>query len=613
MSGSSPTPGVTDVRGPVPGTPALQFAPYDLGALGYLEEEFFVSGRAEAFASDNPEVAGAQVSPVDSADYLTRLVVRRPIDPARCNGSVIVEWLNVSGGIDVEPDWALSHRHIIREGFAWVGASVQKAGIDGGGLMEGENHLKALFPERYQTLVHPGDSYSFDMYSQIGRLLRGGDVPLAPLAPDRLIGAGHSQSAAFLVRYINDIDPLAGVFDGFYVHGRGATGARLDGWRIPPRDGAGGEQSGDLMNGVPTPIRDDVRVPVLTLQSETDVVLLGGGRARQPDNDSFRLWEITGSAHAETYLLVASREDTGRESPAELATLLNATEGVSALFPTKVPIASGPQQHYVSHAAFGPSGPLDRGWGATAARRAPGDGRRRRHPRARRARHRPWRYPDAVGRRAGRNPVGPRRSRCRPDELLVRDDRAVRPGDPRRAVPGRSRRLPPALRGVARRRDRTWVPPRGRQARDPGRRRSRVPGLGASSCIATSGGGLVQVGSLRPLHSVAGEGDPMRPAESALAGERGAAGLGPPGPDPSAGQSWRAIRFSVSRRIGLAVVLSVSLALVAGALGISFALQSEDQAHMALTSLLPATATANEILAVLVDQQTGERGYEITA
>jgi len=352
VSGSSPTAGVTDVRGPVPGTPALQFAPYDLGALGYLEEEFFVSGRAEAFASENPEVAGAQVSAVDGADYLTRLVVRRPIDPARFNGSVIVEWLNVSGGIDVEPDWALSHRHIIREGFAWVGASVQKAGIDGGGLMEGENHLKALFPERYQTLVHPGDSYSFDMYSQIGRLLRGGDGPLAPLVPVRLIGAGHSQSAAFLVRYINDIDPLAGVFDGFYVHGRGATGARLDGWRIPPRDGAGGEQSGDLMNGVPTPIRADVRVPVLTLQSETDVVLLGGGRARQPDNDSFRLWEITGSAHAETYLLVASREDTGRESPAELATLLNATEGVSALFPTKVPIASGPQQHYVSHAAL---------------------------------------------------------------------------------------------------------------------------------------------------------------------------------------------------------------------------------------------------------------------
>ena len=158
----------------------IQFAPYDLGALGYLEEEFFVSGRAEALASDNTKVAGAQVSPVDSADYLTRLVVRRPIDPARFNGSVIVEWLNVSGGIDVEPDWALSHRHIIREGFAWVGASVQKAGIDGGGLMEGENHLKALFPERYQTLVHPGDSYSFDMYSQIGRLLRGGDVRSHP-------------------------------------------------------------------------------------------------------------------------------------------------------------------------------------------------------------------------------------------------------------------------------------------------------------------------------------------------------------------------------------------------------------------------------------------------
>ena len=90
---------------------------------------------------------------------------------------------------------------------------------------------------------------------------------------------------------------------------------------------------------------------MLTLQSETDVVGLGGGLARQPDSDRFRLWEVAGAAHAETYLLAATNLDTGKLSPEELASLLDSTEGLDR-FPTEVPINSGPQSHYVGHAAL---------------------------------------------------------------------------------------------------------------------------------------------------------------------------------------------------------------------------------------------------------------------
>ncbi len=51
------------------------------------------------------------------------------------NGTVVVEWLNVSGGGDGSPDWFFLHRHLMREGVAWVGVSAQKAGIDGGGVL----------------------------------------------------------------------------------------------------------------------------------------------------------------------------------------------------------------------------------------------------------------------------------------------------------------------------------------------------------------------------------------------------------------------------------------------------------------------------------------------
>jgi hypothetical protein len=333
------------VEGPIPGKALTQFAPYDLSELGYLEEEYLVSGQAQAYA----RVGEGQwsVAPADRSEYRTRFVVRRPLDPSRFNGTVIVEWFNVTGGSDVEPDWALMHRHIMREGFAWVGASVQKAGLDGGGIMEGQNHIKALDPDRYGSLIHPGDAYSYDMYSQIGRIIRDSadEGPLGPLVAARLLASGHSQSAAFLVTYVNAVDPIAAVSDGFLVHGRGATGSELDGFR------AGRSTGADPSAQTPTLIREDLRVPVLTLQTETDVCVLGSGYTRQPDNDRFRLWEVAGSAHAETYLLVASRADTGTLTPEELAAMLDPTVGL-ANFPTPTPICSGPQQHYVGHAAL---------------------------------------------------------------------------------------------------------------------------------------------------------------------------------------------------------------------------------------------------------------------
>ena len=46
----------------------------------------------------------------------------------------------------------------------------------------------------------------------------------------------------------------------------------------------------------PTLTRTDLDVPVLTFSSETDLVgdRLGYGRARQPDTDVFRSWEVPG-------------------------------------------------------------------------------------------------------------------------------------------------------------------------------------------------------------------------------------------------------------------------------------------------------------------------------
>ena len=112
----------------------------------------------------------------ETAPYTTRAVVYRPINPAKFNGTVVVEWLNVSGGLDDAPDWTLAHNELVREG------------LSGRGLRAGCRREPAQVPRStsascdvrgsrqsdacYASLSHPGDSFSYDMYSQAGQAIR---------------------------------------------------------------------------------------------------------------------------------------------------------------------------------------------------------------------------------------------------------------------------------------------------------------------------------------------------------------------------------------------------------------------------------------------------------
>jgi hypothetical protein len=340
------------LEGPVPGDPFL-IAGGDPAAAGYLREEWFLSGTASGYEPRGERGTNGRWQAVraGTAPFRTRFVVLRPADPARFDGTTVVEWMNVSGGVDAAPDFLFLRRHLLRRGSAWVGVSVQKAGIDGGGLVPGLP-LKQANAERYRALVHPGDAFAFDIYTQVGRVLRErGAGPLGPLAPRELVAIGESQSAAFLVTYVNAVDPIERCYDAFLIHGRPGSGPPLDGRFVREADSKLElARLGEFL-GEGHRIRQDVRVPVLTLQSETDVVALGGGRARQPDGERFRLWELAGAAHFDTYGLVAAHADREGIPVEELAAHLAPTRellGMSA----SLPVNAGPQQHYVLNAAL---------------------------------------------------------------------------------------------------------------------------------------------------------------------------------------------------------------------------------------------------------------------
>jgi Alpha/beta hydrolase domain len=342
---------------PVPAVSAMEGEPpvlipaYPLESVGYTEQEFLVEGVARSFGLTGERTPDGRWSVTEDAEapYVTRILVRRPADPAAFSGTVAVEWNNVSAGVDVSPDWSLLQRELTGRGHIWVGVSVQKAGIDGGGLVDGF-HLKRLAPDRYGLLKHPGDAWSFDIFSQVGALLRSPSAAaLGVTGAGRLIALGESQSAFFLVTYINAIDAEAQVYDGFFVHGRGASGVSLGGAWTSRRQLD--KEVGSVLRAGPERIRDDARVPVLVLQSETDVVVLGGGAPAQPDGEQLRLWEMAGASHVDTYTLVASARDDGSLAPEALAELMKPT--TTLMFATTdFPVNAGPQQHYIGQAAL---------------------------------------------------------------------------------------------------------------------------------------------------------------------------------------------------------------------------------------------------------------------
>jgi len=206
---------------------------FDLASVGYSQSEFFLAGTANAYepapGSTLTNDGRWTVQASSQAPYKTRVVVNRPVSKQDFNGTVVVEWLNVSGGVDASPDWMHTHVELLRRGYAWVGVSAQAVGL---------NALKGPAPQgdpvRYESLTHPGDSYSYDMFSQAGQAIRNdATLLLGGLRTERLLAVGESQSAGRLVTYIDAVHPLAQVYDGFLVHSRGAGGARRGRWPAP--------------------------------------------------------------------------------------------------------------------------------------------------------------------------------------------------------------------------------------------------------------------------------------------------------------------------------------------------------------------------------------------
>ncbi|HEY7620362.1 MAG TPA: alpha/beta hydrolase domain-containing protein [Solirubrobacteraceae bacterium] len=288
--------------------------PEDLSKVGYVEDEYLVSGKANVY--DWPATGPATIRTPD-APYTTRMLVRRPARGRHFSGNVVVEMLNPSNRFDLNIGWAMAHRQIVRNGDAWVGITAKPIDVIS---------LKSFDPQRYASLsfanpralddplncanpvtsVDPPDQRSrttedglvWDIYSQVGAWLRSGarSNPLAHRVR-HAYGFGYSQTGGYLVDYINAINPRVVQTDGKPIY---------DGYIVAV---AGGAFVGavPLNQCQPAPAATDPRlkfsnvgVPVMRLMSQSDYYF--GRDARQDDSDApgdgLRYYEMAGAAHA---------------------------------------------------------------------------------------------------------------------------------------------------------------------------------------------------------------------------------------------------------------------------------------------------------------------------
>lgn len=259
----------------------------DLAARGYVEQEFFFEGTTNTY-NVSPLVSKLDTATITSSGhhYLTRMVVRRPLSAEDFNGTVLMEWQNVSAGYEPDALWIASHQYIMQRGYAWIGVSVQRNGIH-----SPVTGLKVWSPTRYGALdVTDGntvtnDGLCWDIFSQAGQAVRHpqGVDPMGGLNVERIFAVGWSQSAVRLIAYHNSIHPLANIFDAFGLIG-------VDGQAL-------------------LPLRTDLDVKVFKVLNETTVAgnqiapsqALLRSQEQNMNPDHFRRWEVAGAAQLDYY------------------------------------------------------------------------------------------------------------------------------------------------------------------------------------------------------------------------------------------------------------------------------------------------------------------------
>ena len=283
-----------------------QLVPTYLEKYGYEEEEYLYSGEADVYTLKDGQ---AQVK-LSNAPYTNRFIIRKPKDPKKFSGNVVVELLNSTNSWDVSPMWCLLWQKMLHEGDIYVGVTVRAICT---------KTLKQYDTKRYEKLSwknpnpNPGpvnhdillwqhcledceDGLLWDMLTQLGNLFKSGQgTQIAGKEVEKIYAISCSQSSMQLSTYINvfhetdRVSPVEVPYDGYLTY----SGCRMVALNQ--------EES-------PADVTDEIQktrncpVPVLRCVTQWDFKdFTGHINLRRADSDAegdrFRLYELAGQAH----------------------------------------------------------------------------------------------------------------------------------------------------------------------------------------------------------------------------------------------------------------------------------------------------------------------------
>ncbi len=269
----------TGLSGPLSDSATKGAMVWGVADLGYIAEEYFLSGAANVYRpvsmADAPDVAsrdnvkdlGArkfsrQLLEADKP-FTTRLIVYRPKAREKFSGNVIVESLHPTGG-GSSLAWNTLHSFFVANGDAYVG--VQHPLTIAG--------LKVADAARYGVLAAADATQLWGMLAQAGAAIKtGGDAsPLKGYGVRHLLLTGYSYTGVATATFANYHHQESKLPDGRNVFD--AYLPMADAQYVRPLD-----------------------VPVMRLNTQSDYNGFGGLSNRRADDVRYRHYEVAGASH----------------------------------------------------------------------------------------------------------------------------------------------------------------------------------------------------------------------------------------------------------------------------------------------------------------------------
>ena len=283
--------------------------PVDLHSLGYVEEEYFLSGEANAYTLTGGDLGIAKAD----VPYTNRVLVRRPADPSKASGTVVVDIYNASNGYDIEDMWRRLYSDILANGHTYIGVTSKPINVDALYQFDADRYRELRWYDEdcertpvdfslgaWQEVPCTETGLAWDIITQTGVALR--DPATAPsllggISPKTILLTGQSQSGMYLNTYVNNFHNEVtaandgNVFDGYLT----AAASWIE------REIRDGEQqreaSGDIaIAGPPAPVAIDV--PWITVDTEGDALLFAPeALLPKPTGQTAKVWQIPGTSH----------------------------------------------------------------------------------------------------------------------------------------------------------------------------------------------------------------------------------------------------------------------------------------------------------------------------